>query len=168
MISWLDWRYVVAGAANDRATGTAKRWSRQADVARRRHEWEASLIISPMLVDDSDRMVAISSGVLPNFIGRRIGEGPIVALTDPDKGRELDLAQAIVVTNRADPGYEWLFQRNIAGLITAWGGANSHLGIRCAEHSLPAAIGCGEAFVSRAMLATHARIDPLSGGIWLR
>ena len=44
----------------------------------------------------------------------------------------------------ADPGYDWIFSQQISGLITKYGGANSHMAIRCAEFSIPAAIGCGE------------------------
>ena len=44
----------------------------------------------------------------------------------------------------ADPGYDWLFAHKIAGLVTTYGGANSHMAIRCAELDLPAAIGVGE------------------------
>ena len=36
------------------------------------------------------------------------------------------------------------FSKNIAGLVTKYGGAASHMAIRCAEFSIPAAIGCGE------------------------
>ena len=44
----------------------------------------------------------------------------------------------------ADPGYDFVFNYDIKGLITKFGGANSHMAIRCAEFNLPAAIGCGE------------------------
>ena len=44
----------------------------------------------------------------------------------------------------ADPGYDWLLARGIAGLVTMFGGANSHMAVRAAECSLPAAIGVGE------------------------
>ncbi len=40
--------------------------------------------------------------------------------------------------------YDWLFGQDIAGLITQYGGANSHMAIRAAEIGLPAAIGVGE------------------------
>ena len=43
----------------------------------------------------------------------------------------------------ADPGFDWIFSHNISGLVTKFGGANSHMTIRCAEFELPAAIGCG-------------------------
>lgn len=50
----------------------------------------------------------------------------------------------IVLIESADPGFDWIFSHGIAGLITKYGGANSHMAIRCAEFGLPAAIGCGE------------------------
>lgn len=44
----------------------------------------------------------------------------------------------------ADPGYDFLFTKNISGLVTLFGGANSHMAIRCAELGIPAVIGAGE------------------------
>ena len=49
----------------------------------------------------------------------------------------------IVIIKNADPGFDWIFGHKIKGLITQFGGANSHMTIRCAEQGLPAAIGCG-------------------------
>lgn len=50
----------------------------------------------------------------------------------------------IVFIKSADPGYDYLFSKNISGLITQFGGANSHMAIRCAEIGIPAVIGAGE------------------------
>ena len=50
----------------------------------------------------------------------------------------------IICIKSADPGYDYLFSKNISGLITCYGGANSHMAIRCAEMGIPAVIGCGE------------------------
>jgi len=55
-----------------------------------------------------------------------------------------NLDNHIIMIESADPGFDWIFSHNIAGLITRYGGANSHMAIRCAEFGLPAAIGCGE------------------------
>ena len=44
----------------------------------------------------------------------------------------------------ADPGFDWILSQPISGIITKYGGANSHIAIRCAEFGIPAAIGCGE------------------------
>lgn len=50
----------------------------------------------------------------------------------------------IVFITNADPGFDWLFSHNIAGLVTAYGGANSHMAIRAAELEIPAVIGAGD------------------------
>ena len=44
----------------------------------------------------------------------------------------------------ADPGYDFIFLSNINGLITKYGGVNSHMSVRCTELKIPAAIGVGE------------------------
>lgn len=80
----------------------------------------------------------------PNFVG----SGRVVAncvdleqAADPDGP---DLHGKIALIPQADPGYDWLFGQGIAGLVTLYGGANSHMAIRAAEFGLPAAIGVGE------------------------
>ena len=50
----------------------------------------------------------------------------------------------IVVIENADPGYDWIFNYQIKGLITKYGGVNSHMSIRCHELNIPAAIGVGD------------------------
>ena len=65
----------------------------------------------------------------------------------------------IVLIESADPGYDWLFGLNIAGLITKFGGANSHMAIRSAEFGLPAVIGVGEISYEKASNANLLQID---------
>jgi glutamine kinase len=54
------------------------------------------------------------------------------------------LNNKIVFIENADPGYDFLFSYNIKGLVTKYGGANSHMAIRCLEENIPACIGLGE------------------------
>ena len=75
----------------------------------------------------------------PNFITQK----EVSAEIWTGGGRE-KLAGKIVCIQNADPGYDWIFSYPIAGLITAWGGANSHMAIRAGELSVPAVIGAGE------------------------
>lgn len=78
---------------------------------------------------------------VPTFVTQNRVAAPIVIesdlLTVSCKGK-------IVLLASADPGYDFLFTKGIAGLITQFGGANSHMAIRCAEIGIPAAIGAGE------------------------
>ena len=50
----------------------------------------------------------------------------------------------IVVIENADPGYDFIFSYKIKGLITQYGGSNSHMSIRCLELGIPAIIGIGK------------------------
>ena len=58
--------------------------------------------------------------------------------------KNLKLNNKIICIENADPGYDFIFNHKINGLITAFGGPNSHMSIRCNEFSIPAAIGIGE------------------------
>lgn len=74
----------------------------------------------------------------PNYITRlRV----VARVADIERGD--DPAGAIVVVQNADPGYDWLFATGMVGMITAFGGANSHMAVRALEIGIPAAIGCG-------------------------
>ena len=77
----------------------------------------------------------------PNFITQKSATSDVVIMDDID-GRELE--GKIVFIQAADPGYDFLFAKGIGGLITQFGGANSHMAIRCAELGIPAVIGVGE------------------------
>ena len=77
----------------------------------------------------------------PNFIT----EGHVTGETaSPEEMGSVDLSGKIVLLEKADPGFDWIFAQEIAGLITCYGGAASHMAIRCAEFGVPAAIGCGK------------------------
>lgn len=73
-----------------------------------------------------------------------------------------DIKNKIICIKSADPGYDYLFSKNIKGLITCYGGANSHMAIRCAEMGIPAVIGCGEQNFSKYSKSKFIEIDSLN------
>ena len=77
----------------------------------------------------------------PNFVTVNKVSAHVILLNDDNL--EV-LTGSIVLIPQSDPGYDWLFGYKISGLITKFGGANSHMAIRAAEADLPAAIGVGE------------------------
>lgn len=77
----------------------------------------------------------------PNFITLNSITSEIILEKDIEGN---DLKGKIVFIPSADPGYDFLFTKNIGALITQFGGANSHMAIRCAELGIPAIIGAGE------------------------
>lgn len=109
-------------------------------IEKGRRKYEAALTISlpPVILNEKDVFAFHLPDCVPNYITLGQAEGDICSdLKDDLKGK-------IVLLPAADPGYDWLFAKGIAGLITAFGGANSHMAIRAGELSIPAVIGVGE------------------------
>ena len=77
----------------------------------------------------------------PNFVSHHTLSAKTVFL---ENNNTLSIDNKIVLIENADPGFDWIFSHNIKGLVTKYGGAASHMAIRCAEFDLPAAIGCGD------------------------
>ena len=76
-----------------------------------------------------------------NFITNKTTNGEIISFSKVKKYSTL--ANKIVLIENADPGYDFIFSYKIKGLITEYGGANSHMSIRCLELGIPAIIGIG-------------------------
>ncbi len=95
----------------------------------------------------------------PNFITLKNIQSKVV---DNDNLVNSNLKSKIICIKSADPGYDYLFTKDIAGLITCYGGANSHMAIRCAELGIPAVIGCGEKNFSLYEKANVLSIDALN------
>lgn len=104
----------------------------------------------PILFGDPQEIFSFEKAVLePNYITQRKIVAEIVEVTGSAAPGSMDLAGKIVLIPRADPGFDWLFSQQIGGLITMYGGANSHMAIRSAEQRVPAAIGVGEKIYTR-------------------
>lgn len=84
----------------------------------------------------------------PNFVTNKKIIADVVVCTERmlnEDFEELDLSDKIVILEKAEPGNDWIFSKyKIAGLIAKYGGAASHMAIRCLEQGIPAALGCGE------------------------
>ena len=122
---------------------------------------ECSQIILPNVVSkasDLDFIQTINSR--PNYITEKTVEGETVVLDIVDTK---DIEGKIVVIEKADPGYDWIFAKKIAGLITKYGGVASHMAIRCAEFEIPAAIGCGDKIFSYAVEHSKLYMDCKNG-----
>ena len=76
-----------------------------------------------------------------NYIGNEKIIGKVEHISNLKKIAELK--NKIVFIENADPGYDFIFAHNIRGLVTKYGGANSHMALRCLELKIPAIIGIG-------------------------
>jgi phosphohistidine swiveling domain-containing protein len=112
------------------------------DLNKWKHEVCSALRLPQVLFDIAGIYVIPFQASFPNFVSHRRVEAPLVFIDS--SSTSTNVTGKIVLIENADPGYDWLFAKGMVGLITKYGGANSHMAIRCAELRLPAAIGCGE------------------------
>ena len=112
------------------------------------------LSLPPLLWSDKQVYSFSLPDGTPNHISQHTCTAPVVSLPSED-----EIRGKIVLILGADPGYDWIFSHDIAGFITAYGGANSHMAIRAAEFDLPAVIGVGEKQFSQFTRANSLRVD---------
>ncbi len=111
----------------------------------------------PYLITRPEDVYQFNSGNdEPNYITHK---NIIASVETQEHLFNASLEGKIVCVKSADPGFDWLFSKNIAGLITLYGGVNSHMAIRCAELRLPAIIGCGESNYKMWSAANTLEID---------
>jgi hypothetical protein len=102
----------------------------------------------------------------PNFVTHAHIVAPVYVM--PADGRITpEVCGKIVLIESADPGYDWIFNFSPAGLVTKYGGSNSHMTIRCRELGIPAAIGCGEAIYNDLIHQDPMEIDCVNERIGL-
>ena len=118
-----------------------------------------SLILPPLITREIDIDCFQLQVQQPNFITLKRVTAHVVYLALNSTALPENLAGAIVVLTNADPGFDWLFIHNIAGLVTLYGGCNSHMAIRAAELGLPAVIGTGEVLFQRCANAKLLSLD---------
>ena len=116
------------------------------------------LVLPPLIFSKKDFEMVEYMIVKPNYISTKMITGDIIILKDLQDSIPT-LSNKIVVIEKADPGYDWLFMKNPLGLITKYGGVASHMAIRCAELGLPAAIGCGEFLFEKLLTANKILLD---------
>ena len=116
----------------------------------------AKVKLPATICESNDIYIHEERTVRPNFVTKKCVDGMVVTESHLF---DVPLDGKIVVVESADPGWDWLFSNDIAGLVTCYGGANSHMAIRAAELSLPAAIGVGTSKFKQYVVATRLRID---------
>lgn len=114
---------------------------RDSEHGARVHDYTRAIRLPSLIREPSDVYGFFVAPETPTFVTTKRVVGEVLKLDDRV---DADPEGAIVFITSADPGFDFLFARNIAGLVTCFGGANSHMAIRCAEFGIPAVIGAGE------------------------
>lgn len=124
----------------------------------RKKEFELSQLIElpTLITNEKDFYCFEYQEAQPNFITTKKVQS---YLADLEENTLENLSGKVVMISQADPGYDWLFGKNISGLITMYGGSNSHMAIRAAELNLPAAIGVGRKLYNQISKMKKIQLD---------
>lgn len=131
-------------------------WSEIIKARKETHEKYSGIIMPNVITENEDLGIIKFEESRPNFITEKVESGEIINL---ETYQDQDIQDKIIIISKADPGFDWIFTKNIKGLITKYGGVASHMAIRCAEFGIPAAIGCGEKIYDLVINASHVKLD---------
>ncbi len=119
-------------------------WSAQIEGQILKENISNYINLPSIIFDKIDLECVILRSSSPNFITSKKITSELINLEDLGSNEFDQINNKIVLIEKADPGFDWIFSKNISGLVTMYGGVGSHMAIRCAEFGIPAAIGCGQ------------------------
>jgi phosphoenolpyruvate synthase/pyruvate phosphate dikinase len=95
-----------------------------------------------LIINEEDVYIQNIISSKENFVTNQIvNSSEIYEINNIKKIKNLN--DKVIFIKNADPGFDFIFNYKIRGLVTAYGGSNSHMSIRCLEMNIPAVIGIG-------------------------
>ena len=156
-MSYLDIKTILTSYKKFNQIKLKQYWRKKIEIQKKKMDINNFLILPPQITSEKDFEIIQYYLAKPNFVTQKSITANIVNLNNL---KEIpNLKNKIILLKNADPGYDWIFTRNPAGLITQYGGVASHRSIRCAETGLPAAIGSGEILYERLLLSSKVLLD---------
>lgn len=147
-LSYLDIRHILETLARVDGESTENHLRALSQASCQQHKTTVALRLPQIVCIEEDVHIIPLRLDQPNFITTKSIRGHCVRLHEYNQSPP-SITNNIVLIEKADPGFDWIFAYGIKGLITKYGGSNSHMAIRCAEFGIPAAIGCGEQIFER-------------------
>jgi phosphohistidine swiveling domain-containing protein len=128
---------------------------RSSDEGREGHGLTRRLVLPPMISAPEQ----VEAFHLPDSEPNYITQGAASGAVRRDATSAEDLRGKILLLESGDPGYDWIFSTGLAGFVTQYGGANSHMAIRAHQFAVPAVIGAGETLYNRLSRSHWIEID---------
>ncbi len=148
--SWLPWR---RWDEPDPA-----RLAAEAEAARETHAAEARIRMPALLFAGDDLAAVRFEAQRPSYLGGGRICAPLRQVGRYERP-EVVPRGAVIAIESADPGFDWIFARQPAALLTAWGGPHSHMALRCRELACPVVLGLGPERFRRLCRAERVSID---------
>lgn len=137
---------------------TTKILKREILENKKKYDLNVRIPLPEVITDEKSIYIFNTVQTKINFITNKIVAGKINVFNK--KLNFYNMKNKILCIENADPGYDFIFNFEIKGLVTRFGGANSHMAIRCAELNIPAMIGVGEKNYESIINSSFVKIDP--------
>jgi len=131
--------------------------SRNISINEKSYKFSQFILSPDVITDKKDFFFFHNFNCRENYISKKTKTGEIIELKKINNYKSV--SNKIVLIENADPGFDFLFSYQIGGLITKYGGANSHMAIRCMELGLPAIIGVGDKIYNNFVNSKKIYID---------
>ncbi|CAD6513911.1 conserved hypothetical protein [metagenome] len=148
----------ILNAKNLTNTEIKKTWKKFISKELLKKQINDMLVLPPLIFSEKDFEIINYFVSKPNFITSKKITSSLCYL-EKYQQKINNIENNIILIEHADPGFDWIFTKNPAGLITKYGGVASHMAIRCAEIGLPAAIGCGEILYDKLKSSSTVMLD---------
>lgn len=157
-LSYIDWPAIAKSLTQPVMDDVDRHYLDITETARRSMAAAHAFRLGHIIFEVRDIYVATLNRSVPNYVGIGEASGTVVQL-EPNTPTSINIKNMIVCIENADPGFDWIFTKGPSALITRFGGANSHMAVRCAEFGLPAAIGCGDQIYQRIVSAVGVELN---------
>jgi phosphohistidine swiveling domain-containing protein len=137
----LNYDLVLNSYGNLSATKLKKIFKNNIKENKKSHNLLKKIRLPDFISSEKDVYIHEINNNEPSYITNKKVMGKILEYS---KKQMNNFDKKIVIIENADPGFDFIFSYNILGLVTKYGGANSHMAIRCLENNIPAIIGAGE------------------------
>ena len=129
------------------------------------YESENSYFELPDIITNSNDFLFFENlNTKPNFIGQNIVKGELSPISEKKNQR---YKNKIILLPNADPGWDWILNLPIKGMITKYGGPNSHMAIRASEKNITSVFGVGDDLFKELQNSNILEIDPLNKKLYL-
>ena len=129
------------------------------------YEKESSYFELPdIITNSSDFLFFENLNTKPNFVGQSIVKAELSHISE--KKHQLYKNKIILLPN-ADPGWDWILNLPIKGMVTKYGGPNSHMAIRASEKNITSVFGVGDDLFKELQNSKILEIDPLNKKLYL-
>lgn len=122
---------------------------------KRRYELTRRIVLPPLISSPEDAFTFHLPSSHPNFVTKQCVTAPVSTIDDSPQ----NIKDTVLFIPSADPGFDWIFSRGIAGFVTQFGGVNSHMAIRANELGMPAVIGAGQTLFAQWNKAAKICLD---------